>query len=109
MSVGTSISVMTLLSIFETSCGCFSWQRLSSGWSPLNTLIPSIWSLNRQPVRGREKVGGLVEFNADDFKREMDTEGEKGQCRLMRGRRESDGATLDAPRRGEGWPEGTAQ
>jgi hypothetical protein len=31
-----------------------------------------------QAAGRREKVGGLVEFNADDFRREMDTEGRRG-------------------------------
>jgi hypothetical protein len=43
-SIGALISVMTLLSTFETSCGCFSWRQLPSGCSPLNTLIPNAWS-----------------------------------------------------------------
>jgi hypothetical protein len=34
-------------STFETSCGSFSRRRLPSGWSPLNTLIPSVWSCLR--------------------------------------------------------------
>jgi hypothetical protein len=46
-SVRASISVMTLLSTFETSCGCFSRRWLPSCWSPLNTLIPSVWSCLR--------------------------------------------------------------
>jgi hypothetical protein len=43
-SVEALISIMALLSTFETSCGFLSRRWLSSGWSPLNTLTPSVWS-----------------------------------------------------------------
>jgi hypothetical protein len=47
MSVGASISVMALLSTFDASCGCFSRCLFLSGWSPLNTRIPCVWSCLR--------------------------------------------------------------
>jgi hypothetical protein len=44
-SIGTTISIMTILFIVEASCVYFSRRCILSGWSPFNNLIPSIWSL----------------------------------------------------------------
>jgi hypothetical protein len=44
MSIGLTISIMTILSTFEVSCVHLSRCYIMSGWGPLNTLIPSVWS-----------------------------------------------------------------
>jgi hypothetical protein len=47
MSAGATVSIMTLLSTVEASGVFFIRGCIWSGWGPLSTLIPSVWSLKK--------------------------------------------------------------
>jgi hypothetical protein len=58
MSIGATISIMTLLATVEVSGVCFIQCCIQSGWGSLSTLIPSIRSLKEVGTRNHLSLWG---------------------------------------------------
>jgi hypothetical protein len=58
MSAGAMVSIMTLLSTVEASGVFFIRGCIWSGWGPLSTLIPTVWSLKKIGARNHLLLRG---------------------------------------------------